>query len=386
MMNKKTKTSKTAMTMRTIEIEKEHLVSALSTVGGAVGRRHTIPILGNFLLHASDDQLAITATDLEVQIVTTTSATILEGGRFTLPAKKLTDICRALPDKAIIKIQLDDDRAIIRSGRSRFTLSTLPAADYPAMEEHTVKQSLTLEQKELKRLLDKTAFAMAQQDVRYYLNGVLMELSVGQLRTVATNGHLLAMADFKTPLLDEQWQERLQIVIPAKAIGEIKRLLTTTTNPVTLDFGDRTLSVQIGTTQMITKLIDGRYPNYEQVIPRKFEQHTHVDREALRSALLRTSVLSSSDKKFKGVKVGFQEDLLTLQSNNEDQEEANDELEIAFSGVDTTIGFNTIYLLDILSTIESSHTRIEFTDSNSAAVFRDLTSDTELYVLMPMRL
>jgi DNA polymerase-3 subunit beta len=369
-----------------IEIEKEQLVPALTTVGGVVERRQTLPILGNFLLHADGDQLAITATDLEVQIATTTSATVLEGGDFTLPAKKLTDICRALPDKSRIKIQLDGDRAIIRSGRSRFTLSTLAAADYPTMEEHTVKQSLTLEQKELKRLLDKTAFAMAQQDVRYYLNGVLMELSVGQIRTVATDGHRLAKADFRTPLLDERWQERLQIIIPAKTIAELKRLLTTTTNPVTLDFGDRTLSVQLGATQMLTKLIDGRYPDYERVIPQNLEQQVLVDREALRAALLRTAVLSSSDKKFKGVKVSFKADLLTLESNNPEQEEANDELEIEFSGVGTTIGFNTSYLLDVLNTIEGSHARIEFTDSNSSVLWRDLINDTELYVLMPMRL
>lgn len=393
-----------------IEIEREILLPALSTVGGVVERRHTLPILGNLLLQTQDERITVTATDMEVQITTSVAARIITPGASTVPARKFSDICRTLPDKALIEVKADETRVMVHSGRSRFQLSTLPAEEYPALLGHEVidqplleknplitreAQSsesigvdarLIMEQGALKRLLDKTAFAMAQQDVRHYLNGVLLELKQGEMRAVATDGHRLAKAHAALAALDD-WQKTLQIIVPAKSVSELRRLLKSSDESAQLEFSERALVIRLGETTMITMLIDGRYPEYERVIPDHFDHHALVSREALRAALQRTAILSN--EKFKGVRIVVtpgNPGLMTLESNNPEREEARDEIEIEFSGAETAIGFNISYLLDILGTIEGTTVEIAFNDGNSSARWLDPTGDGEIYIVMPMRL
>ncbi|MBB1127041.1 DNA polymerase III subunit beta [Thiospirillum jenense] len=369
-----------------IEVERDLLCPALAVVTGVVDRRQTLPILSNLLVHADTETLEITATDLEMQITTRIDAYVIDAGAITLPARKFLDICRALPDKVDIKIQLEEERATVRSGRSRFVLSTLPAIDYPTIGMPDAEATLVLEQRLLKKLIEKTAFAMAQQDVRYYLNGLLLDITTGKMTAVATDGHRLAKLDVVLEELDD-WKEPQQLIIPAKTVNELKRLLSSTTELVQIEFGQRALGLKFGDVIITTKLVDGRYPDYERVIPSDLECCAIVDREALRSALLRTAILSN--EKYKGVKLSFDTNLLVLNSNNPEREEAEEEVEIDYSGEAVSIGFNISYLVDILNVIEGKKIKINFLDGNNSAIWQDADNEENegaIYVIMPMRL
>ncbi len=366
-----------------IEFEREAIVPALGMVVNVVERRQTLPILGNLLLQTQEDSVAITATDLELQIATRADAHVIEPGAITLPARKFVDICRTLPEQAKIKLQVDGDRVTVRSGRSRFVLSTLPAVEYPALESSFGEGTLKIEQGILKRLLEKTAFSMAQQDVRYYLNGLLLELSAGLIRVVATDGHRLAKAEMALDALNE-WTETTQMIIPAKSVTEIKRLLSHSTETVEMEFGSRALAVRFIDTVLTTKLVDGRYPEYERVIPKNLEYKAIVERDPMRAALQRTSILSN--EKYKGVRITFTPGLMALDSNNPEREEAEDEVAIDYDGDPITIGFNVSYLTDVLATIDGATFEVQFSDSNSSALWQDPETPQEVYVIMPMRL
>lgn len=368
-----------------ISVERAALLPALSVVGGVVERRQTLPILGNLLLVAEENFLRLRGTDLEIEVSSKTPAEVHESGAVTLPARKLIDIVRSLPEESRIELKTQGDRANLLSHRSRFTLSTLAAADFPSMDVPTAEVSLTLESELLRRLLDKTAFAMAHQDVRYYLNGVLLEMNPQRIVAVATDGHRLAkvvgaVEDGAAGLESEP----KQVIVPAKTVTELKRLLGSAPENVRLELSARTLRIELGETLVVSKLVEGQYPDYNRVIPSDLEQEATVDKERLRGALQRTAILSN--EKYKGVRVTFDQDRLGLQSQNPEKEEAEDEIEIDYAGERVSVGFNVAYVLDVLSAVDVSEVSIRFRDAESSAVWRGLGAEDEVFVIMPMRL
>jgi len=368
-----------------IGMDRSQLLPALAMVSGVVERRHTLPILGNLLVAADSGGVTLRATDLELEIGTRTGARVKEAGATTVPARKLFDICRSLPDGAEVTIRTDGERAAVVSGRSRFMLSTLAADDFPAMDVGQAEVRFELEQAVLRRLLEKTAFAMAQQDVRYYLNGVMLELSAEGIVAVATDGHRLAKAAAALePGTIEGLSEPMQVIVPSKTVLELKRLLGQEPGTVGVDLSARTLRLTMGVTVLTSKLVDGRYPEYDRVIPKGLERHAVVDRETLRGALQRTAILSN--EKYKGVRVSFDDGTLRLQAHNPEKEEAEDELEIDYKGESTIVGFNVGYLLDVLSAVDEESVEIWFRDGDSSAVWHGQGVEDETFVIMPMRL
>ncbi len=371
-----------------ISVDRSVLLSALSLVGGVVERRQTLPILGNLLLDAEDGLLRLKGTDLEIEINSAAVCDVEEAGTMTLPARKLIDICRSLPEGTQVQIKAQAERATLVSGRSRFTLSTLPAADFPSMEVPPAEVSLSVEREVLQRMLEKTSFAMAQQDVRYYLNGVLLELSAERVVAVATDGHRLAKAvavvgDGKEEELGLNAEPR-QVIVPAKTVLELKRLLGSAPEEVRVELSERTLRVDLGKTQVVSKLVEGQYPDYNRVIPAELERLATIDRDRLKSALQRTAILSN--EKYKGVRVTFESGRLSLQTQNPEKEEAEDEIEIEYSGESVAVGFNVAYVLDVLSAVDVSHVQVRFRDAESSAVWQGVSAEDEVFVIMPMRL
>ncbi|MEA3638381.1 MAG: DNA polymerase III subunit beta [Lamprobacter sp.] len=371
-----------------ISVDRSVLLPALSVVGGVVERRQTLPILGNLLLHAEDGLLRLKGTDLEIEINSTAVCEVEEAGSATLPARKLIDICRSLPDGTQVQIKVQSERASLVSGRSRFMLSTLPAADFPSMEVPAPEVSLEIEHEVLQRLLEKTSFAMAQQDVRYYLNGVLLELSVDRAVAVATDGHRLAKAvaavDGGSAETTGLREEPRQAIIPGKTVLELKRLLGAAPERVRLELSERALLVDLGKTQLVSKLVEGQYPDYNRVIPADLERLASIDRDRLKGALQRTSILSN--EKYKGVRVSFEAGRLLLQTQNPEKEQAEDEIEIDYSGESTSVGFNVAYVLDVLAAVDAPTVEVRFKNAESSAVWQGVGAEDEVFVIMPMRL
>jgi len=367
-----------------IEIPRSELLPALGIVSGVVERRQTLPILGNLLLSVSDGRLLVRGTDLELEIGTVARADSDEEGDVTVPARKFVDICRTLPEGARVRIRADQERALVSSGRTRFSLSTLPAGDFPSLELGEAELSLEVPSAVLKRMLDKTAFAMAQQDVRYYLNGVMLELGSGELTAVATDGHRLAKMTeaLETGIVDEDG--RRQVILPAKTVVELKRLLALQDGPAQVELSDRTVRVSFGDTVLVSKLVDGRYPEYQRVIPRDLPRRAVLDKEVLRAALQRAAILSS--EKYKGVRVSFGSGSLGLQAHNPEKEQADDEIEMEYDGDAIVIGFNVAYIADVLQAVDKARVEVLFRDADSSAIWRGEGVDSETFVIMPMRL
>jgi len=358
---------------------REDLLAPLQSVIGVVERRQTMPVLANVLLSARDNRLAITGTDLEVELVAATKVGLEQPGDITVPGRKLVDIFRALPDGVSITLSTEGERMTVRAGRSRFTLSTLPAAEFPVVEEINAAQTLSLPQGEFRRLIDKTHFSMAQQDVRYYLNGLLLETHESVLRAVATDGHRLALCEMALPSPGKVGQ----VIVPRKGVLELQRILGTEGN-VELAIGTNHVRAQIGDIRFTSKLIDGRFPEYGRVIPASPPRMVEADREVLRQALQRTAILSN--EKYRGVRLTARPDLLTIQAHNPEQEEAEDQVEVSYKGEEVEIGFNVNYLLDALSAIEGDKVEIGLTDSNSSCLIHAPGTTHTRYVVMPMRL
>jgi DNA polymerase III subunit beta len=358
---------------------REDLLAPLQSVIGVVERRQTMPVLANVLLSARDNRLAITGTDLEVELVAATKVGLEQPGDITVPGRKLLDIFRALPDGVSVTLSTEGERILVRAGRSRFTLSTLPAAEFPVIEEINAAQTLTVAQAEFRRLIDKTHFSMAQQDVRYYLNGLLLETQESTLRAVATDGHRLALSEMT---LSSQAKAG-QVIVPRKGVLELQRILGTEGN-VELAIGTNHVRAQIGDIRFTSKLIDGRFPEYGRVIPSSPAKRVLADRELLRQALQRTAILSN--EKYRGIRLGVKTDLLTLQAHNPEQEEAEDQVEVVYAGDEVEIGFNVTYLLDALSAVEGDKVEIGLTDANSSCLIHAPGLTQTRYVVMPMRL
>lgn len=363
------------------KVQREDVLRPLQLVGGVVERRQTLPILSNVLLDATQDRLAITATDLELEMVVHTSLDGAEAGRTTLPARKFMDICRALPDGSMLDIVIEKDRAVLRSGKSRFVLSTLPAAEFPSIEALRETLSFAVPQKLLKSLIERTQFAMAQQDVRYYLNGLLIELADGELRAVATDGHRLALC--KGPI-DTDFKENQQIIVPRKGVAELSRLLEDTELPLEVQIGSNHIRVATPSFSFTSKLIDGRFPDYQRVIPHGTDKHVIADRNSLRQALVRTSILSN--EKYRSIRLALAQGSLRVLAHNPEQEEAEEELGVNYDGGNLEIGFNANYLLDALGTVTSDDIHIKLSDPNSCCLIHGEEADDCKYVIMPMRL
>jgi len=364
-----------------IVTSREELLKPLMMVGGVVEKRQTLPILANILIKADQKRLRITATDLEVELKTEAAVTKGEEMDFTLPARKLIDICRALPDNSEISMDIKGEKAVIMAGRSRFTLGVLPAKDYPAIEIEGAIRGIKIQEKVLKRLIEKTQFAMAQQDVRYYLNGLLLEMSNDILRAVATDGHRLAMSEEKAVV---EGAEDFQIIIPRKAVLELGRMLEDSEREIAVEVGSNNVRVIMGETIFTSKLIDGKFPDYQKVVPVATDKQVIVDRDSMRQALHRTSILSN--EKYRGIRFNFDQNNLELLAHNPEQEEAKEELEINYTGEKLVIGFNVGYLIEVLSVVDGENVLLELKDENSSCLIKAKDNDSSRYVVMPMRI
>jgi len=363
-----------------LSASRETLLKPLQAVIGVVERRQTMPILANVLLVAKDGQVAVTGTDLEVELVATVDVEVEAAGEITVPGRKLLDICRALPESAEVSISVSGEKLNVKSGRSRFSLMTLPAAEFPRVGDINAGQTLSVSQATLAKLLDKTHFSMAQQDVRYYLNGLLLETGEKWLRAVATDGHRLALCEIE---LDEQKMPEQQVIVPRKGVLELQRLIGGE-GELQIELGSNHIRIQLEHIRYTSKLIDGRFPEYERVIPQDTDNQLTADREAFRGALQRTAILSN--EKYRGIRLIIKKDGLLLQAHNPEQEEAEEEVEISYSGDDIEIGFNVNYLLDAFGAIESDEIVLALVDGNSSCLLRDPGNDECKYVVMPMRL
>jgi DNA polymerase-3 subunit beta len=363
-------------------IQREALLKPLQLVAGVVERRQTLPVLSNVLLVVEGQQLSLTGTDLEVELVgRVTLDEPAEPGEITVPARKLMDICKSLPNDALIDIRVDDQKLLVKAGRSRFSLSTLSANDFPTVEEGPGSLTLSLSQNRLRRLIERTSFAMAQQDVRYYLNGMLLEVQTGILRAVATDGHRLAMCSMAA---DIEHTERHQVIVPRKGILELARLLTEQDANVSIVLGQHHIRATTGEFTFTSKLVDGKFPDYERVLPRGGDKLVVADRQGLREAFSRTAILSN--EKYRGIRLQLAAGLLKIQANNPEQEEAEEEIAVDYNGNQLEIGFNVSYLLDVLGVMTTEQVRLILSDSNSSALVQEADNDDSAYVVMPMRL
>ena len=362
-------------------ITRESLLKPLQVVSGVVEKRQTLPILSNVLVTTDAGKLTLVGTDLEVELLATTSVSDADNGEITLPARKFMDICKALPEEAMVEIKIDGERATVRSGRSRFTLATLPATEFPATESVAGTFEFQVPQRDLKRLIDQTQFSMANQDVRYYLNGLLLEVNSNGLRAVATDGHRLAVCD---AALDIDNGEERQVIIPRKGVSELVRLLDDVDESCTIQLNNNFIKIVVGDVTMTSKLIDGRFPDYDRVLPKGANRKVIAERTALRQTLLRTSILSN--EKYRGVRLSFEPGRLCATVNNPEQEEAEEDIEIQYNGESFEIGFNVSYLLDALNAVKQDQVQLSMTDANSSCLIHGLDDDSSRYVVMPMRL
>jgi DNA polymerase III subunit beta len=362
-------------------LQREVLLKPLAQVVNVVERRQTLPVLANLLARVDGDLLSLTGTDLEVEMVARTRVDDAEAGEITIPARKLFEIVRALPDGSKVTITQVGDKVTVSAGRSRFTLASLPANDFPALDEVDATERVRVGEAGLKELIERTAFAMAQQDVRYYLNGLLFDLRDKALRCVATDGHRLALCE---AVLEETVQTKRQIIVPRKGVLELQRLLEGGDRELELEMGRSHIRVKRDDVTFTSKLIDGRFPDYEAVIPIGADREVKVDREAFRASLQRAAILSN--EKYRGVRIEVSPGQLKINAHNPEQEEAQEEIE-ADTRVDSlVIGFNVNYLLDALSALRDEHVVIQLRDSNSSALVREASSEKCRHVVMPLRL
>ncbi|MCP5149928.1 MAG: DNA polymerase III subunit beta [Ectothiorhodospiraceae bacterium] len=364
-------------------VERETLLKPLQAVQGVVERRQTLPILANVLLSGQDGVLSVTATDMELELVASTALEMEASGETTVPARKLVEICRSLPAGANVTFSVEKDRAVVRSGRSRFTLATLPAAEFPTFDPQAVETELTVPEGSLKRVIELTQYAMAQQDVRYYLNGLLLEISGHQLRAVATDGHRLALADVG---FEGAAVESRALIVPRKGVTELQRLLGSGDAPVRMGLAPNQVRIDLPELRFTSKLIDGKFPEYERVIPQaeRCDKQLVIDREQLRQALSRASILSND--KYRAIRLSLESNLLRLVASNPEQEQAEDELEVAYEGDSLEIGFNVSYLIDALNSLPAEMARLHLMDSSSSCLITPAEADDCQYVVMPMRL
>ena len=379
-----------------LKIAKESLVNVLSHVVGAVERRHTLNILSNVKIQVTEQALTITGSDLEVELVASTTladGACLQAGETTVPARKLVDICKSLPNAALIDLHItEDQRCILKSGNSRFVLGTLPAEDYPLLTTDSSQGTqVQVTERELKRLFEKTSFAMAVQDVRFYLTGTLLEIDQTQLRAVTTDGHRLALCE---TLASSDATQLVQAIVPRKAVGELQRLLSIEDKALTLLIGRELLNVTLQTesrdkeqaditVRITTKLIDGKFPDYRRVIPRGGDKMVTIAHDVFKQSLQRVAILSN--EKLRGVFLNFNEDSLQLRANNPEQDEAVEDIAIQYSNKPMEMSFNAQYILDVLGVVDGDDVLMTMTEANQSVLVQDPAHQDQTYVVMPMR-
>ena len=369
-----------------VKTQRDLLLAPLQSVSGIVEKRHTLPILSNVLLEKRGDKLTFLATDIEIQV--TTSANIASGndaadGAVTVGARKFQDILRSLPEAAEITLSLEDKRLQLKAGKSRFNLQTLPADDFPRMAISDAEpRKIALKQKDFRHLLAQTQFAMATQDVRYYLNGLLLLVDGNELRAVATDGHRLAYASM--PLGEEVSLPRQELILPRKTVLELNRLLADSEELVHIDMMANQIRFQFANIVLVSKLIDGKFPDYERVVPESLKNLVNLNRAALLQSMVRAAILTN--EKFRGVRLILSPGSLKIVAANAEHEEAQEEIEIEYSGNEVDVGFNVSYLLDVLNNISSELVEWAFNDANSSALLTLPGNERFKYVVMPMRI
>lgn len=368
--------------MNLLQVDRNLLLAPLQAVSGVVERRHTLPILSNVLLEIGAGRFSVTATDLEIQVASDAeSPDASEAQATTVSARKLQDILRSLPDPTVVSLQLQDKRLQLRAGKSKFSLQTLPAQDFPKIASAgAAGAEVQLPQKELKRLLALVQYAMAQQDIRYYLNGLLFSLREDALVVVATDGHRLALASLTVNL----GTARTEVILPRKAILELAKLLEDTDEPVSLRVLENQVSFGFGRISFITKVVDGKFPDFQKVVPSGYKKRFVLDRLTLQQALQRAAILSN--EKFRGVRWVLTSNSLRIICTNSDQEEAEEELEISYAGDALDVGFNVSYLLEVLANVQSPEVECALGDSNSSMLMTIPGNADFKYVVMPMRI
>jgi len=362
-------------------VQREAILKPLQLLGGVVEKRQTLPILSNVLLDLREDGLFITATDLEMEVVARIQVNSESVGSTTVPLKKLQDSCRALVEGSLVHLDFAKDKALLKSGKSRFSLVTLPAENFPVIDSRADKFQFLISQRMLKKLLEKTHFAMALQDVRFYLNGLLLEMDRSHITAVATDGHRLAKCQVPVQL---DVPERLRAIVPRKAVIELARLLEDKDEEVIVMIGENFIRVVMPEITFSAKLIDGQYPNYEGVIPRGGDKILLADRELLKNCLIRTSILSN--EKYRGIRLEIGENRLRAAANNPEQEEAEDEIEVQYDQLPLMVGFNVAYLIDAMSAVDGELVKMAFTDAGGSVLISPSSDDSCEYVVMPMRL
>jgi DNA polymerase III subunit beta len=364
-----------------IQINREVLLKPLTSVTGIVERRHTLPILSNLLLEAKNNQIQLTATDLEMQISMTIESEFKGELSTTLSAKKFLDICRALPESANIDMVSQDSRLTVKAGKSRFNIQTLPAADYPVMTKASDQTTvIKISQIVFKKLLKQVEFAMAQQDIRYYLNGLLLEVIENNLNIIGTDGHRLSFTSAKL----NQSYDKTDVIVPRKTVIELIKLLNDSDEEVTIEIGAGQVNFTFNEIRLISKIIDGKFPDYNRVIPTGHQNSFTVNRMSVLTAMLRASILSN--EKYRGIRMVLTNNNLKLISTNTEQEEAEEELEIDYVKDPLDIGFNVTYLIDVLNNVNDENIQFSFADANSSCLIT-VPNDTEYkYVVMPMRI
>ncbi|WP_097032597.1 DNA polymerase III subunit beta [Sodalis endosymbiont of Henestaris halophilus] len=366
----------------TFSVEREHLLKPLQQVSSPLGgRRPTLPILGHLLLQVRKDDLLLTGTDLEIEMVARVELIAAhEQGATTVPARKFFDICRNLPTGAEISITLEDKKMLIRSGRIRYSLYTLPASDFPNLDNWQSQVEFTLSQSILKRLIESTQFSMAHQDVRYYLNGMLFETNNKELRTVATDGHRLAVC---TMSLSEALPSH-SVIVPRKSVIELEHMLCVGENTVKIQIGSNNIRAIIGDYIFTSKLVDGHFPEYRRVFPKNPNKKLEADCNMLKQAFARAAIISN--EKFRGARLHLSTNQLKIHANNTEQEEAEEILNVKYQGSEMEISFNINYILDVLNTLKCKEVRLLLTDGMSSVQIEDSSNQTATYVVMPMRL
>lgn len=363
------------------KIMREDLLLPLQQVIGVIERRQTLPILANVLIRVDSGRLELTGTDLEIQLIATCALKDGDEGRFTVPARKLMDICRLLPEQSVIGFDVRPDRVVLQCGKSRFALGALPAENYPDFDHGEPELQFTCDVQLLCMAINKTAFAMAQQDVRYYLNGLLLEVDGSCLRTVASDGHRLALFEER---VETGAKSVTQVIVPRKGVTELARLLVHAEGVPSIGISPNNIRVVLPGRSFSAKLIEGRYPDYQRVIPRSAQRVVVVNRADFTTALTRVAVLSN--EKFKGVSLEIERGLIRLKAHNPEHEEAEDEIGADFTGEGFVIGFNASYLLDAINAVDSDSVRLSFTEGNGSCLVEDVSDSRFRFVVMPMRL
>ena len=352
---------------------------------GVIEKRQTLPILSNVLLKLADGRLELTGTDLEVQLVARTAVDTGDEGAVTVPARKLLDICRLLPEQSSVSIDARDDRFAVRCGGSRFSLSTLPAENYPEFDAGTPELEVSVPVATFKLALAKTTFAMALQDVRYYLNGLLLDLDGRVLRTVASDGHRLAVFEEPLEFATDGSEGGRQIIIPRKGVMELSRLLMDGEESVTVQIAPNTVRVNLGPVSFAAKLIEARYPDYQRVMPRELTRSFKLDKNAFKWALTRVSVLSN--EKYKSISLEVDEEAtMALKAQNPEHEEAEERLPVEMAGAGVSVGFNASYLLDAIGNVDSGEVKLSFTEAANSCLLEDPEDGRFKFIVMPMRL